>query len=389
MRCIIVNMNELFYELIRVAIGTQKTLTRLPSEAEWEKLFDMALKQSLVGVCFNGIHQLGADSDEGYINIGMSEDLYFDWMGTAAQINMKNELVNQQCVELQRRLAADGIGSVILKGQGAATLYGEELRGFRQSGDIDAYVDCGREKAVAFVQRIVPTNRVNHKHVQLHCFSDTEVELHYIAAELHCPWHNKHLQRFFARHGEAVKVELNEAGEITVPCEAFNIVHLLAHGYRHMFGDGIGLRQVMDLYFALNTSTIGSSDALAEEVREVVKKADMERFASAMMWVIKTVFMGNNTSTSLSTGADDTNFILWAPNEHDGQFLLDEIMMAGNFGKYDERIDRKGESRGHRFWRVTKQNWRLMRFSPWEVICTPLWRIWHFCWMRCHGYTQG
>lgn len=101
------------------------------------------------------------------------------------------------------------------------------------------------------MQSVAPTNEVNHKHVQLHCFEDTEVELHYIAAELHCPWHDKRLQRFFARHQEKVMVTLGEAGEVAVPCEAFNIVHLLTHAYRHMFGDGIGLRQVMDLYFAL------------------------------------------------------------------------------------------------------------------------------------------
>lgn len=57
-------MNKLFYELIRVAIGTQATLSRLPSETEWEELFEMAEKQSLIGVCFDGIHVLGADLDE-------------------------------------------------------------------------------------------------------------------------------------------------------------------------------------------------------------------------------------------------------------------------------------------------------------------------------------
>lgn len=53
----------------------------------------------------------------------MSEDLYFDWMGMAAQINMKNEQVNRQCVEVQKRLAAEGFRSSILKGQGIAALY--------------------------------------------------------------------------------------------------------------------------------------------------------------------------------------------------------------------------------------------------------------------------
>lgn len=198
--------------------------------------------------------------------------------------------------------------------------------------------------------------------------------MHYIAAELHCPWHDKHLQRFFSRNSKKLMVKLDGAGEIAVPCEAFNIVHLLTHAYRHMFGDGIGLRQVMDLYFALRNK---SENFDWEVVKDVVRKTGMDKFASAMMWVQNKLF-----------GLSMID-IPWVPNANDGQFLLNEIMMAGNFGKYDERINRKGETRWHRFCRVTKQNWRLMRFSPEEVICTPLWRIWHFLWMRSHGYTQG
>ena len=178
------DINELFFELIRVAIGTQESLSRLPSEAEWEELFEMAVKQSLVGVCFTALHRLGADSDEGFAQIGMSEELYFDWMGMAAQINMRNEQVNRQCVELQKRLAAEGFRSSILKGQGVAALYrlhendndpsassgtNENCRrdgslhpkpstinlsGFRQSGDIDIYVDCGREKAIEYARSL-------------------------------------------------------------------------------------------------------------------------------------------------------------------------------------------------------------------------------------------
>ena len=90
-------LEQIFFELIRVSIGTQDLLSRLPSETEWEKLFEMAVKQSLVGVCFVGLHTLG----DGFTKIGMSEELFFDWMGMAAQINMKNDVINEKCVELQ------------------------------------------------------------------------------------------------------------------------------------------------------------------------------------------------------------------------------------------------------------------------------------------------
>ena len=106
-----ININELFFELIRVAIGTQDSLSRIPSNREWKELYDMAQKQSLVGVCFAGLQKLGADADVGFARIGMSEMLYFTWLGMAAKIQQKNESVNQLCAELQAKLSTDGYRS--------------------------------------------------------------------------------------------------------------------------------------------------------------------------------------------------------------------------------------------------------------------------------------
>ena len=119
-------MNDLFFELIRVAIGTQERLSRLPKACEWGELYKMTKKQSLVGVCFAGLQQLGADADEGFARIGMSEMLYLTWMGMTAKIQQKNQTVDEQCVALQKRLSAEGIGSCVLKEQGVGQLYAEQ-----------------------------------------------------------------------------------------------------------------------------------------------------------------------------------------------------------------------------------------------------------------------
>ena len=69
------SLSSIFYQLIRVAIGTQKTLSRPPSGEEWEELFEMAVKQSLVGVCFVGLNRLGANSDSGFSIHGSKDQL--------------------------------------------------------------------------------------------------------------------------------------------------------------------------------------------------------------------------------------------------------------------------------------------------------------------------
>ena len=57
--CIYMNdINQLFFELIRVAIGNAVCLSQTPTTAEWNALYAMAKEQSLVGICFAGVQRL-------------------------------------------------------------------------------------------------------------------------------------------------------------------------------------------------------------------------------------------------------------------------------------------------------------------------------------------
>lgn len=136
---------SLFFELIRVAIGYADSLSLTPSNKEWRTLYDIAKKQSLLGVCFAAVQRLGADVDNVSGRIGMSEMLYLTWMGMAAKIQQRNGIVTKRCAEVQRMLFASGLRCCILKGQGVAQVYPKHIRGLRQSGDIDVYSDCAIE----------------------------------------------------------------------------------------------------------------------------------------------------------------------------------------------------------------------------------------------------
>lgn len=127
---------KIFSELIQVAIGTRICLSHTPSVDEWGELYAMAKKQSLVGVCFAGVQRLQQQRQE------PPEMLYLTWMGMAAKIQQRNEVVNKQCGELTEKFQKDGFDVVVLKGQSCAKRYGS-LSGLRQSGDIDAWVSGG------------------------------------------------------------------------------------------------------------------------------------------------------------------------------------------------------------------------------------------------------
>lgn len=151
----------------------------------------MAKKQSLMGVCFAGLHKLVEQQQE------PPEMLYLTWMGMAAKIQQRNEVVTKQCVELQAKLSADGLRSSILKGQAVASIYPEHLRGLRQSGDIDFYVDCEREKAIEYARGLQGGVDWDYKHLHLKVFEDTEVEIHYVPEVFLNLWKNRKLQKWF------------------------------------------------------------------------------------------------------------------------------------------------------------------------------------------------
>ena len=76
-------------------------------------------------------------------------------------------------------------------------------------------------------------------------------------------------------------------------------------------------------------------------------------------------------------------YLLCAPNEKDGRFLLNEIMLAGNFGHADERYTITREESAARWgFMKLRRNMRFLTSYPEEVICEPFFRIFHWGWRR-------
>jgi len=358
-------IETLFFQLIRVAIGTQDSLSRLPSQKEWKALYDMAKKQSLVGVCFAALQKLGADADEGFARIGMSEMLYLTWMGMTAKIQQKNQTVDEQCVALQKRLSADGLRSCVLKGQGVGQLYAEHLHGLRQSGDIDLWVDADAESVIKYVKKVSPTNDIERKHISLKIFEDTEVEVHWVPSELDNPFKNRKLKAWYESKKNVCfenQIMISDNGsEICVPTIGFNRVYLLLHIYEHFLYEGIGLRQMMDYYWMLKDFSIKCENA--NEVKSIIHKLGLDWFASAVMWVMKEVFGLGMIGMP------------WIPNKLDGEKLLCEIMEGGNFGKYGKDVAQKNESKAEWAIRRLRRASRLFNYDTIGTLCRPVIRM--------------
>ena len=371
---------QLFFELIQVAIGTRTCLSHTPSKGEWAELYAMSKKQSLVGICFSAVQKLTQNLDPRTQNLDKVQ--YLTWMGMAAKIQQRNEVVNRQCADLQKRISADGFRSYIMKGQAVGTLYTstgsaqvQSLAGLRQSGDIDVYLEGGLDKILAYAKSIGKTDGVNELEMHVEVFLDTEVEFHYRPMVLRDPFKNRRLQQYFDENAaiqfeNTVLLDKEKGLKIKAPTNTFNLVHQLVHIYLHFITGGVGLRQLMDYYFVLKACQIVDQS----EGLEVIHQIGLDRFAGGLSWVLNHVF------------ALPQEYSYWAMNEDDGRVLLNEIMISGNFGHTDERMADIATNKWTSFWFINGKTFRFWRFDHWAWFWSPVWRIYHFLWRKMKGF---
>lgn len=344
-------MNQLF-DLIQVSVGVKQSLSRLPSAKEWDDLFEIAKNQSLVGICLIGLQKLGADADEGYSRIGMSEDTYFTWMGLAAKIQVTNELVNHQCAVMSTELKKDGIDCLIMKGQSAAKRYGE-LAQFRQPGDIDAWLSGTYEENLKYVKQKFDCGKTTYNHAHVNAFSDTEVEAHFTPSWLYSPIRNKRLQLWFESQRT---IQFSGDGNIKdgfrSPSVEFDLVYLMLHPFRHLMHEGLSLRQVMDYYFTLKDE---HAREYYPQTMYALQQFGIDKFAGDMMYVIQQVF-----------GLKDEE-LLCKPDVKRGKRLLAEIEKTGT-GKQDKG----GKSNISSFYNHFGRQCNFFRDYPSEVLWSPI-----------------
>ena len=374
-------IEQLFFELIQVAIGTRICLSHTPNSDEWGELYAMAIKQSLVGVCFAGVQKASpqpspegkgeksllfrGDLEEAYI----PEMLYSTWMGMAVKIQQRNETINRQCVELQAKLSDDGFRSCVLKGQGIAALYGE-LAMLRQSGDIDIWMDGGWEKVMDYVNARTPNREFDMKHTHFEAFEDTIVETHWRPTATTNPILNRKLTAYFEREKERQfenRVSLPGGQVICAPTADFQLVHAMLHVFGHFLYEGVGMRQMMDLYFAHQAC---AESEMVTEVQKVIEDLGLVRFARASMWVFGHVFNM------------PVHQMMWEPDSEAGKELLDEIMLGGNFGHHNEENRQVGESFAQRMMRHLKRRMRLVRFNAVGMLFAPIGKVKILLWKR-------
>lgn len=352
-------MRDLFIELLQVTVGVRDILSWVPSGSEWQDLYDEGQRQAVDSILLDGIDNLPE-------NQRPPKAMLLQWIGTGEMLKQRNQLLNKACIELQAVFTKNEFKSCILKGQGNALLYPSPL--LRQCGDIDIWVDGDRTTILGFLREHGNIGSIDIKHCDWNILQDVPVEVHFIPTWFYNPFTNKKLQNWFEEQKDSQYNNESELG-FTRPTISFNLVYVLIHIYRHLFDEGIGLRQLMDYYYVLKHSTVEER----QEALRVLGSFKMRRFVGTVMYVLQEVFKM------------DDGYLMCQPLQKDGKFLFNEILRAGNFGHYDERNNHH-RGRFANGIENLKRNLRFIGRYPQEVCWMPAWKIWHWCWRKKMGY---
>ena len=360
---------RIFFDFLRFCIGAAEKIPKSVKDADWGVLYGIAKKQALIGVLFHGILQLPKE-------LAPDGDLLMTWMGMAQRIKQQNMRLFMDTAKVCKNFKDIGFRNCILKGQGNALLYPDPY--MRTPGDIDIYLNGGRKLIMQYVDKICPNQVMRYHHVDFPVMK-TPIEVHFTPSYMFCPWHNRRMQKWF---GKVMDLQCSNVvilpdgyGEITVPTLSFNVIYILSHLYRHVFTEGIGLRQLLDYYFVvvkwhtdLTYLTDSDSEDLAALQRDL-KWLGLWKFAGAVMYVLHEVL-----------GLSDDKLIV-PMDEKRGRLLLEEILNGGNFGKHFSKyghFTQQGMAKKYflKIWR----NMHFVRYYPAEALSEPVFRTWHFLW---------
>ena len=329
------NLTEAFYQLLRLSLGLVQEFPVDTDADMWRWLYQTSVRQSLTGVCYQGICLL-PDEKKPPMEIAMQ------WVSVAEGIRGMNELQYQEAARLTQEFAEKGRKTAILKGQANARLYPDKRN--RQTGDIDIWVEGGKDSVLALLPNHL---KASYHHVHLpQNEQGIVVEVHFRPSSGNFnPFTNRRLQRWLEQ--EIQNTTAVEEG-FNVPSVRFALMMQLAHIQRHFLAGGICLRHVVDYYWLLREAT----DEDLFQVGRLLRRFGLSHIAGALMWVIGEVLRL------------ETVKMIVEPDKFRGEWMLQEVMAGGNFGRYAKR---QQYSLLRRVLDGKRRHLQLMRFDFCEV----------------------
>ena len=243
---------EAFFALVRAGLWGEADANlnlnandNLFEGVEWEKIYQLAQEQSVLGLVLAGLEQYKNLN----VNFDVNQKLLLQWIGEVQLIEQRNKAMNVYIAELIEEMRSEGIYTLLVKGQGLAQCYNRP--NWRSSGDVDLLLSKDNyEKAKAFILPkgvLTEPEEAGKKHLAMQV-GQWAVELHgTLRVGL-----SKRVDRMLDKvqhdnfYGGQVRSWMNARTQVLLPAANEDVVYVFAHILQHFYKGGIGLRQICD-----------------------------------------------------------------------------------------------------------------------------------------------
>lgn len=344
---------KIFWIILRAGLwGKEPSMITEPLKSkEWIKIGEMAKRQTVLNLIFDGISFLPE-------SLQPEKEIKRKWLASVIKTEQIHLRQNHVLAKIVGRFNDENVRTMLLKGESNAILYDNPLR--RQSGDIDLFV--GREqypKTCELVRQwgIVNDERENNKHLEF-TWEEVPIEIHRIVATSF----SKKFNREMIKWSEEVLwdtstrfIPKDEETSILTGTPTFNAIYIFYHLLNHFLTRGVGLRQLCDLARCMHTY---HKDIDKDELQK-----RLQLFGIFLPWKVFGYILVHKI------GLPKDEFPFYSPMVKQKAFkVLIIIEKEGNFGKYSALASHRPKNyiagKLFSFRERTKKYLTLMRLFP-------------------------
>lgn len=270
---------------------------------EWRAMADLAVKQSVAGVFFDGIQHLYRT----YGDVLPKEDWAREVKGRLFGITMQLEQRNRKQVAVMNKVGSflkrHGCQMMVMKGQACATMYPNPLH--RSIGDIDCYLYDDYEKGNELIRQTgVHVDDSWYKHSEF-CIEGETFENHQYFVTTRSGKRYKKLNVVLQElaNEDIIPLTTNSTNltneekfkasdssstlNIQFPPLMFNALFLTYHAFIHFVSEGLRLKQVLDWVMFVKAH---QEEVDWKALHEMCKEFKLDRFLSVMNAIAVEVF---------------------------------------------------------------------------------------------------
>ena len=324
-----------------------------PDSTDWKAVLRIAKEQTMMVVVTDGIETLPKE-------LWPPKEVMMKLAMMRVKTSQAHQLLNSTIAQIVAALEAEGVHSVLLKGQGIAQNYRRPES--RTCGDIDLYTGLGGYTRAYEIIEALHEGRphkeaaecTHHLHTDL---NGVEVEIHRQTSFLHGKrmdanfqeWSKQSLDELFG--SEALEMWDNGGTAVALAPATYNAFFILHHAVRHMTTEGVGFRQICDWVMLLHRY---HSQVEVQLLSRKLKELRMER-----IWAE----FGRLAVNYLGLPADELPLVPadLAPTRRTHK-LLQHIFISGNFGRFD------ANGRDHSQVPYLVRKWRSFTFQSKRLV---------------------